>query len=459
MPDPAAEDAADSLPGDCLHTSAGAVPRSGVAGGLVPLPAVSHPRARQPPAAYPGRSGSPTPPTRAGSAAGAVTEPAPTGSGGRTPLSTEEKPDAGPQSSNPPSPDAVDYSLVLVQDASDDDADELAGWLLAGSDGPPVAGADSTGPTATGAAAHLTKLPPLAAAAEAAHALAARSSLSPFATRWSPFSSSVSFTDLQAAAEVLSEPSPFDAAVTGKTGAVSGKAVVVRGHGRRRRSAHPGPPPRAERVPSPRHTSVRKNRWACHATRATVVRGTEPTCCAPENSIEQAKSQHRRCHHVARPSSRVDTEGFTLVESRRRWRHRKPERVSHHHPVPQSLVGLCFNYLGGGHVTADCRSPSRCLQCRCAGHRARDCKRSSSPACPVARGRGSPRRHLSRRPPPALWSHASISVVAPTTTMARSMTHSWGSMSSSVTLLACCFKLPVHGPLDTDRGGAGICCC
>ncbi|XP_066316497.1 uncharacterized protein [Miscanthus floridulus] len=103
---------------------------------------------------------------------------------------------------------------------------------------------------------------------------------------------------------------------------------------------------------------------------------------------------------VPRASAYVDADGFTLVESRRRWRSRERPRVSRHRPVPSTLVGLCFNCLEGDHVAAECRFPSRC-HCRCPGHRARDCKRGRFPTRQPARGRGAPRPRQVRpgRPP------------------------------------------------------------
>lgn len=63
-----------------------------------------------------------------------------------------------------------------------------------------------------------------------------------------------------------------------------------------------------------------------------------------------------------------DADGFHLVESRRRWRRRKPPRQSR--PVPPELVGKCFNCLDEGHVRANCTNPPRCLNSASgAGHR------------------------------------------------------------------------------------------
>jgi hypothetical protein len=96
-----------------------------------------------------------------------------------------------------------------------------------------------------------------------------------------------------------------------------------------------------------------------------------------------------------------------IVESRRRWRRRGRARVLPRRPVPPSLVGLCFNCLGGGHVAAVCRLPSRCLHCRCAGHRARDCKRGRSPVRGASRTKGAPRRRPLREQPRRLSSTVS----------------------------------------------------
>jgi hypothetical protein len=111
----------------------------------------------------------------------------------------------------------------------------------------------------------------------------------------------------------------------------------------------------------------------------------------------------RQRHHVPRAGARVDSEGFTIVESRRRGR----AWVLRRRPVPSSLVGLCFNCLGGGHVTAVCRLLSRCLHCRCAGHRARDCKRGRLPVRGAAQTKGTPRRRPLREQPRRLSSTVS----------------------------------------------------
>jgi hypothetical protein len=92
--------------------------------------------------------------------------------------------------------------------------------------------------------------------------------------------------------------------------------------------------------------------------------------------------------------------GFTLVESRRR----RLVRPMRSRPVSATLVGLCFNCMADDHVAADCRFPSRCLNCRGTGHRVRECKCGCSPTRHVTRNREAPRRRLLSqvrcRPPP-----------------------------------------------------------
>ncbi|CAD6270778.1 unnamed protein product [Miscanthus lutarioriparius] len=81
------------------------------------------------------------------------------------------------------------------------------------------------------------------------------------------------------------------------------------------------------------------------------------------------------CHHVPRMGVPMDTEGFTLVQSRRRWCRRAPERPHRPRPVPLEFVGKCSNCLSGDHVHADCTFPSRCYYCHSSRHQARNCKR------------------------------------------------------------------------------------
>lgn len=52
--------------------------------------------------------------------------------------------------------------------------------------------------------------------------------------------------------------------------------------------------------------------------------------------------------HPARASAAPNADGFHQVHSRRRKL-----------PVPEDLIGLCFNRLGDDHVKADCLFPSQ----------------------------------------------------------------------------------------------------
>lgn len=214
-------------------------------------------------------------------------------------------------------------------------------------------------------------LPPLAAATDAALAQASRAtltlaaglSLSPFAAPWvpsSPVAAGLSawgpqemlpISDSEASSDELSEPSPIAAADKGKVAAAPG-------HKRRRRqsrnngarfmaNARHQPPPRARHNPS----SLRDSR----------------------------QTHHHPWLHVPRDNVRVDTDGFTLVESRCRWCRQERLRVSSRHPVSPTLVDLYFNYLAEDHIAAVCRFPLCRLHCRCMVHWARHYKRSRSP--------------------------------------------------------------------------------
>lgn len=48
----------------------------------------------------------------------------------------------------------------------------------------------------------------------------------------------------------------------------------------------------------------------------------------------------------------MDANGFTLIESHRHWRRQERLRGSSRHPVPPTLVGLCFNCLTQDHIAA-----------------------------------------------------------------------------------------------------------
>jgi hypothetical protein len=123
--------------------------------------------------------------------------------------------------------------------------------------------------------------------------------------------------------------------------------------------------------------------------RDTVLEPRTPTHVPrPGARATGGAQKHHPRHHVPRAGAHVDEEGFTLVESRRR------ARTMHHRPVPSALVGLCFNYMAGDHVAADCRFPSRCLHCRGKGHRARDCKHSRSPSWHVTSVCAAPRPRM-----------------------------------------------------------------
>lgn len=105
--------------------------------------------------------------------------------------------------------------------------------------------------------------------------------------------------------------------------------------------------------------------------------------------------------HPARLSAEPDTYGYREVHSRRRWR--RGLALGSGKPVPEDLVGLCFNCFAEGHTNAVCMFPLRCRTCRSEGHRARNCpwqnnplraKRGRSPAH-VGSRRGAPRRRSS----------------------------------------------------------------
>lgn len=107
--------------------------------------------------------------------------------------------------------------------------------------------------------------------------------------------------------------------------------------------------------------------------------------------------------HPARMSALPDSDGFRVVESRRRWRRAAPPR----RPIPANLVGKCFNCLSESHVKVDCTEPPRCFHCRGTGHQERSCpllgkgvgKRGRSPSHAPRRREVPPRRRYRRGSP------------------------------------------------------------
>ena len=180
------------------------------------------------------------------------------------------------------------------------------------------------------------RLPPLAAAAHAAQVLRS-SSLNPNAD---PFSASpggrIQFSDSEESLEATDASPP------------SSRGKAPAGPSRRRRSrrrcVQPSGFMAAARREGPRHSGAVEGRL-----RSVIV---HPPCLA----------------------SVPDVDGFRLVESRRRWRRRDPAPKSR--PVPDNLVGLCFNCLASYHVHVKCTFPSRCFSCLQEGHHARDGPRS-----------------------------------------------------------------------------------
>lgn len=208
----------------------------------------------------------------------------------------------------------------------------------------------------------LEHLPPLAAAAHAAHVLRA-SSLDPNAE---PFPGSprgrVRFSDSEESSGDSDEPPPS----TGR-----GKAVRRSRRIRRRRR--------------------RRNAAGFMADARRAGPQTPPPLRGGFASVVV---------HPARMSAEPDSDRFHEVHSRRRWR-RAVQEVAR--PVPADLVGKCFYCFATDHVRADCRQPGKCFNCREPGHQARDCplprapghfddKRGRSPARAGCAGRGARRR-------------------------------------------------------------------
>lgn len=129
--------------------------------------------------------------------------------------------------------------------------------------------------------------------------------------------------------------------------------------------------------------------------------------------------------HPTRESAALDADGFHQVHSRRRWRRRLPTRLLK--PLPEDLIGLCFNCLGDDHVKADYRFPSCCRSCRREGHHARNCpfgsafaraKRGRSPARSGS-GRGVPHP----RALPARWREETVLARSVSTSRTPSVPH------------------------------------
>lgn len=137
-----------------------------------------------------------------------------------------------------------------------------------------------------------------------------------------------------------------------------------------RRQPHARGPAGQGRHPGPRPAVAQHPREAspAHAYRQPQVRQDRH---APTTAPVVA--------HPPRLGSAVDEEGFHVIESKRRWRRHPHRALTSPHPVPATLVGVCFICLASDHVAARYRLPSRCLVCKGTGHRARDCKRACSP--------------------------------------------------------------------------------
>lgn len=148
----------------------------------------------------------------------------------------------------------------------------------------------------------------------------------------------------------------------------------------------------ARRQP-PSHPQVRSDTpppWRHHTARAQARREPSP----PRRGSAEATPRH----HVPRMGAPVDKDGFTLVQSRRRWR--RYAVVWPHRPraVPPEFVGKCFNCLAYDHVHMQCTFPSKCYHCHSMRYRAWNCKRHRLPSGKAApRAREPPHRRL-RRP-------------------------------------------------------------
>lgn len=106
-------------------------------------------------------------------------------------------------------------------------------------------------------------------------------------------------------------------------------------------SASQSPPPAVVGV------TVAANRRQSRRRRRLVPRGRGPRAAAVDGAPA------RRLHsvvvaHPARLSSEPDADGFREVHSRRRWRRWMPQRPRSPRPVPEDLVGLCFNCASEG---------------------------------------------------------------------------------------------------------------
>ncbi|CAD6209198.1 unnamed protein product [Miscanthus lutarioriparius] len=152
---------------------------------------------------------------------------------------------------------------------------------------------------------------------------------------------------------------------------------------RRPTSHHP-----ARRSPSPIRRQAREDICARRAS----PRPRRPSSGDGHRRQPSAPFRHRAA------AVNMDADGYTLVQSRRRWRRRAQERPHRPRPVPPEFVGKCFNCLSGNHVHAECTFPSCCYYCHISRHRARNCKRERPASGNLNPGRREPPRRRLRRP-------------------------------------------------------------
>jgi hypothetical protein len=145
---------------------------------------------------------------------------------------------------------------------------------------------------------------------------------------------------------------------------------------RRVRDAIQALAPQSRNIRGRRHRLTRTASRRCART-AMPARWTRTI--QPLFGVRRAPTTAPVVAHPPRLGSAVDEEGFHVIESKRRWRRHPHRALTSPHPVPATLVGLCFICLASDHVAARYRLPSRCLVCKGTGHRARDCKRACSP--------------------------------------------------------------------------------